>query len=53
MPVHKVPGGGYQWGGHGKVYRGKNAKAKAARQGAAAYANGYSGPGGPRKPRSR
>lgn len=49
MPVHKVPGGGYQWGNHGKVYKGKDAKKKAARQGAAAYANGYSGPGGRKK----
>jgi len=43
MPVHRVKGGGYQWGGHGKVYHGKNAAAKAARQGAAAYAHGYTG----------
>jgi len=41
MPVHKVAGGGYQWGGQGKVYRGKSAKAKAAKQGAAAHASGY------------
>ena len=43
MPVHSTPGGGEQWGGHGKVYKGKGAKAKAAKQGAAAYANGYQG----------
>lgn len=42
MPVHKQ-GSGYQWGNHGKVYTGKNAKAKAAAQGRAAYANGYRG----------
>jgi uncharacterized protein len=42
MPVHKA-GGGYQWGGHGKVYKGRGAKAKAAKQGRAAYANGYKG----------
>lgn len=42
MPVHKE-GSGYQWGGHGKVYTGKDAKAKAAAQGRAAYANGYKG----------
>lgn len=42
MPVHKK-GGGYQWGGHGTVYRGKGAKAKALRQGRAAYAGGYKG----------
>lgn len=45
MPVHPVKGGGYQWGSHGKVYRGKNAKKKAAAQGRAAYANGYRGKG--------
>lgn len=41
-PIHKVKGG-YQWGGHGKIYRGKDAKKKAAKQGRAAYANGYKG----------
>lgn len=40
MPVNKVPGG-FQWGGHGKVYKGKNAKAKAAKQGRAAHVHGY------------
>jgi len=42
MPVHKVKGG-YRWGSHGKIYKGKGAKEKAARQGRAAYANGYRG----------
>jgi uncharacterized protein len=42
MPVHKVAGG-WQWGNHGKVYKGKDAKKKAAAQGRAAYANGYKG----------
>lgn len=42
-PVHSVAGGGEQWGGHGKVYKGAGAKAKAAKQGRAAYANGYKG----------
>lgn len=42
MPVHKR-GSGYQWGNSGKVYKGRNAKAKAAAQGRAAYANGYRG----------
>lgn len=42
MPVRKVAGG-YQWGRHGKVYRGKGAKAKAERQGRAARARGYKG----------
>lgn len=42
MPVHKV-GSGYQWGKHGKIYYGKNAKKKAAKQGRAAYAHGYRG----------
>lgn len=43
MPTHKVPGGGWQWGNSGKVYRGKGAKAKAEAQGRAAFANGYKG----------
>lgn len=38
MPVHKS-GGGYQYGSKGKVYRGKGAKAKAARQGRAIKAS--------------
>lgn len=42
-PVHSVAGGGEQWGEHGKVYHGSNAKAKAEAQGRAAYANGYKG----------
>lgn len=42
MPVRKVKGG-YRWGSRGKVYKGKGAKAKAARQGRAAYAHGYKG----------
>lgn len=42
MPVHKQ-GSGYQWGGSGKVYTGKNAKAKAEKQARAAFANGYRG----------
>jgi len=42
MPVRKVSGG-YRWGGHGKVYKGKGARAKAAKQGRAAYAHGYRG----------
>ena len=45
-PVHAVSGGGYQWGGHGKVYHGSDAKAKATAQGRAAYANGYKGSAG-------
>ncbi len=49
MPVHRVKGGGYRWGGHGKIYRGKGARARAARQGRAAYANGYRGKGRGRK----
>jgi hypothetical protein len=39
MPVRKVKGG-YRWGSKGKVYK---SKAKAAKQGRAAYANGYKG----------
>jgi hypothetical protein len=45
MPVHKtkLKSGktGYQWGSKGKVYPGKGAKEKAAKQGRAAYAAGY------------
>ena len=40
MPVHKVKGGGYQWGEHGKVY---SSKKKAEKQAAAAFANGWQG----------
>lgn len=40
MPVMRVKGG-YRWGNHGKIYRGKNAKEKAAKQGQAAYGAGY------------
>ena len=46
MPVHKVMQNGktgYQWGQHGKVYTGPGAKDKAAAQGRAAHANGYTG----------
>lgn len=49
MPVKKVSKNGksgYQWGNHGKIYTGKGAKAKAAKQGRAAYANGYRGKAG-------
>ena len=42
MPVHKAKGG-WQWGSHGKVYKGKDARKKAAAQGRAAYAHGYKG----------
>lgn len=52
MPVHKVqttrhgkPTTGYKWGNHGHVYTGPGAKARAERQGRAAYANGYKGTG--------
>jgi hypothetical protein len=40
MPIRKVKGG-YQWGWHGKVYRGRGARKKAAKQAAAAHAHGY------------
>jgi hypothetical protein len=47
MPVHSVKKNGktvgYQWGGHGKVYKGKDAKKKAGLQGRAAHASGYKG----------
>ena len=38
MPVHEVSPGRYRWGTKGKVY---SSRAAAARQGRAAYANGY------------
>jgi hypothetical protein len=38
MPVQKAKGG-YRYGNSGKVYRGKGAKAKAAKQGRAIEAN--------------
>jgi hypothetical protein len=38
MPVRKAKGG-YQYGTTGKVYRGRGAKAKAARQGRAIKAS--------------
>lgn len=37
MPIHKVKGG-YKWGSKGKTYPSRKG---AARQAAAAYANGY------------
>jgi hypothetical protein len=38
MPVRKAKGG-YQYGSSGKVYRGKGAKSKAAKQGRAIQTN--------------
>lgn len=38
MPVRKVKGG-YRYGRKGKLYKGKGARAKAARQGRAIQAN--------------
>lgn len=47
MPVHPVRKKGkiigWQWGGHGKIYKGKDARKKAGEQGAAAHASGYKG----------
>jgi hypothetical protein len=47
MPVRKVKKGNrsdcYRWGNTGKIYCGKGAKAKATKQGRAAYVNGYRG----------
>ncbi len=46
MPVHPVKRKGktcYQWGRSGKIYCGKNAKSKAAKQARAIYASGYKG----------
>jgi len=42
MPVRKVKGG-YRWGKSGKLYKGKGAKKKAAKQGRAIRASGYKG----------
>lgn len=39
MPVRRTKGGGYKYGSKGKTYYGKNAKAKAARQGRAIRAS--------------
>lgn len=46
MPVHKTPGGGYQWGKYGKVYYGKGAKQKAEKQGLAIRLSGWKEPRG-------
>ncbi|MHB8391453.1 MAG: hypothetical protein ACYDBH_18045 [Acidobacteriaceae bacterium] len=45
MPIHKA-GSGEQWGNHGKVYHGPDAKEKAEKQAAAAHANGFRGDAG-------
>ena len=42
MPIHKEEGG-YQWGNHGKVYHGPEAKKEAEAQAAAAHAHGFQG----------
>lgn len=39
MPVRRTKGGGYRYGATGKVYYGKGAKAKAAKQGRAIRAS--------------
>ena len=49
MPIHKE-GSGEQWGNHGKVYHGPNAKEKAEKQAAAAHAHGYRGDEGDAAP---
>lgn len=46
MPVKKcIESGkrGWKWGDNGKCYTGKDAKAKAEKQGQAAHAAGYKG----------
>lgn len=46
MPIKKATKAGksgYKWGKSGKVYTGKGARKKAAKQARAAYANGYKG----------
>ncbi len=42
MPIHEVDGG-EEWGNHGKIYHGPDAKEKAEKQAAAAHANGFTG----------
>lgn len=49
MPVHKTPGGGYQWGKTGKVYYGKDAKKKAEKQGLAIRLSGWKEPSNKKK----
>ena len=44
MPVHKIQGGGYQYGQTGKKYYGKDAKEKAERQALAIRLSGYEEP---------
>jgi hypothetical protein len=39
MPTRKTKGGGYKYGGSGKTYYGKGAKAKANKQGRAIRAS--------------
>jgi len=39
MPVRRTKGGGYKFGTKGKTYKGKGAKAKAAKQGRAIKAS--------------
>lgn len=41
MPVKQTKKGCYKYGNSGKEYCGKNAKAKATKQGAAIKASGY------------
>lgn len=43
MPVRRTKSGGYKWGKRGKTYYGKDAKAKAARQGRAIRRSGWKG----------
>jgi len=48
MPIMSCSSGGksgYKWGNSGHCYTGPNARARAAAQAAAAYANGYKGDG--------
>lgn len=40
MPVEKADGG-YRWGKSGKIYKGKDAKKKAEKQGKAIRATGW------------
>lgn len=44
MPVHKIQGGGYQYGNTGKKYYGKDARLKAERQRYAIEKSGHEEP---------
>ena len=53
MPVHKIQGGGYQYGKTGKKYYGPDAKEKADKQALAIRLSGYEEPHMTRKTRHK